>query len=173
MSMQRSEPWLVETAISFIDVYLQSIDKPVVFEYGCGSSTIWFGMKSDKIYSVEHDIKWYNEVKENTLVKVRELYNRLHLTFHERPYDKVIDEHNDESFDLILIDGRDRVKCINRSICKLKRGGLLVFDNSERKEYKNGIEIVKDWNQIHCQQNRPDKYDFTYPGWTTSIFIKP
>ena len=32
---------------------------------------------------------------------------------------------------------------------------------------------MKDWNRIDCKQNRPDKYGFTYPNWTTSIFIKP
>lgn len=163
--MQRSEPWLVESAISLIEDYLVPNDEaPLirsVFEFGAGASTGWFHTKSGFFWSVDDDKSYIPESLE------------LIVQLAKRPYNKVIDNFVDNYFDLILVDGRDRVKCIESSIPKLKSGGWLVLDNSEREYYQRGIDLMKDWNRIDCKQNRPDRYDFIYPNWTTSIFIKP
>lgn len=39
-----------------------------------------------------------------------------------------------EYFDLILIDGRVRMNCLKNATPKLKVGGVLIFDNSDRYE---------------------------------------
>jgi predicted O-methyltransferase YrrM len=59
-------------------------------------------------------------------------------------YVKQIDEFPDEYFDIILIDGRARPSCIKRSVSKVKPGGLLILDNSEREYYlAKAIEYLK------------------------------
>jgi len=50
-------------------------------------------------------------------------------------YVKTIDKYPDESFDVIVVDGRARPSCIQHSLSKLKSGGYLVVDNSEREYY--------------------------------------
>lgn len=159
--MQRNEPWLVESAIKLIDNFLNDVSHKAVFEFGAGASTSWFHARSAFFWSVDDDKSYIPESLE------------LIVRLAKRPYNKVIDNFIDNYFDLILVDGRDRVKCIESSIPKLKSGGWLVLDNSEREYYQRGIDLMKDWNRIDCKQNRPDKYDFIYPNWTTSIFIKP
>lgn len=169
MSMQRSEPWLVEGANLLILNYLckghftrrsYKVDA-FIFEFGSGASTKWFADISNHVVSVEHDERF------------SEVINGVEQYFQSRPYNQIIETYSDQYFDLILVDGRDRVKCVQSSITKLKSGGWLVLDNSEREYYDKGIDLMKDWNQIHCQQKREDKYGFVYPDWQTSIFIKP
>lgn len=159
-------PWLTESAI----MCLEKILRPdlCVLETGMGESTIYFRQKCEMVISIEHDEAWYNKITERLLKP-----SFFTLFRADRPYNNIIDALPNNSFAIILIDGRDRVKCIQSSIPKLKSGGWLIVDNSEREYYKPGIDLMKDWNRIDCKQNRPDKYDFTYPDWTTSIFIKP
>lgn len=166
ISIGRNEPWLAETALILISSYLNPDHK--VFEFGSGGSTLWFANRVKMVISIEHDEKFYEKVK--SMLHKNEHAN---VIFAERPYNKEIENILDESADLIVVDGRDRVKCVISSIPKLKPGGWLILDNSEREYYFPAIHLMKDWNQVHCLQKQNDKYGFTYPGWTTSIFIKP
>ena len=52
----------------------------------------------------------------------------------------------DESFDLVLVDGQDeRVGCVESAAPKLKRGGLLVLDDSDRPEYRRVDRVLESW----------------------------
>ena len=68
----------------------------------------------------------------------------------------------DEPFDLILVDGRDRVNCFYASCGFLKRGGHVILHDSERPRYseakkwaiKLGLyikEIREERNTLICQ----------------------
>jgi hypothetical protein len=50
-------------------------------------------------------------------------------------YASFIDKFENEYFDVILVDGRSRPSCIMHSIPKLKKGGYLILDNSDRSYY--------------------------------------
>ena len=77
-------------------------------------------------------------------------------------FNKVLDFDND-FFDFILIDGRARVECLYNSIPKLKSGGMMILDNSERERYKPVFSILNDWDMV-----------FTTNGLTdTTIWFKP
>lgn len=45
-------------------------------------------------------------------------------------------------FDLIDIDGRARVACLKYAIRYMASGGMTVFDNSGRNEYRRSINEV-------------------------------
>ena len=62
----------------------------------------------------------------------------------------------------MFIDGRDRVKCIQNSIDRVKPKGIIVLDNSEREEYKDGIMLLKDWKEIETSNGK----------WKTTIWIR-
>jgi hypothetical protein len=47
-------------------------------------------------------------------------------------YAAFIDRFPDHSFDLVIIDGRARAACIQHAIPKVKKGGYLLVDDSER-----------------------------------------
>ena len=57
-------------------------------------------------------------------------------------YAQAINE-NGEKFDLIIIDGRDRVNCAHASLTALSDTGVIIWDNTERERYQSGIDVLK------------------------------
>lgn len=55
-------PWLTKSAVQFLDNFVQEEMK--VFEFGSGASTVYFSKKGVDLYSVEHDSKWFENVKQ-------------------------------------------------------------------------------------------------------------
>lgn len=45
-------------------------------------------------------------------------------------------------YDLIIVDGRDRVNCCINSLPALKPNGVLVLDDSERERYNEGRNFL-------------------------------
>lgn len=181
--IERQDPWISEEAIKLLDIFLKNNPGARVMETGMGFSTLWLEKRCRFINSIEHDKDWYYKTLELLIgyayitpsITASDDVSTTHanLRLHPTPYHIIIETFPDNFYDLLLIDGRNRVKCIKAAIPKLRSGGWLVLDNSEREYYQPGIDLMKDWNRIDCRQQRPDKYGFTYPDWTTSIFIKP
>mgnify|MGYP002282580474 CR=1 FL=1 len=61
-----------------------------------------------------------------------------------------------ESRDLILVDGRARPECLFMSLDKLKSGGLMVLDNSERERYSIVFDHLKDWSSYTTSNGLTD-----------------
>ena len=45
-------------------------------------------------------------------------------------------------FDIIIIDGRERVQTAKNSLHSLKRSGIIIWDNSDREKYKEGYQLL-------------------------------
>ncbi|MDX6500276.1 MAG: hypothetical protein QOG23_3536 [Blastocatellia bacterium] len=136
-----TEPFLAPAAIRFLDAALPR--DGIGLEWGSGRSTQWFASRLARIVVVEHDSKWYEEVREQLgetlLKKVDYRLIRLEHSPEEptRPvYDPVphyvsfVDEFADGYFDFIEIDGHYRQACVRAALPKLKPGGLLLVDDT-------------------------------------------
>lgn len=165
----RTDPWITQDARKFLQEFCDERPNAKILEFGMGGSTIWFTKHTNQLTSIEHDLGWFRKVRNYT----KKLRKSPNLIFHKRPYCNLCDKFPDESFDLILIDGRDRVKCLLKSIRLLKPGGVLMLDNSERHIYKAGILALKNWKRVITKQTKPDEYGFCYPKWQTDYWIKP
>jgi len=166
----RTEPWLTETSISFLEEFFKKNPEAKVLEFGSGASTLWIAKRTPNLYSVEHSEKFYDLISER--LKSGE-YHNVNYVLAKRPYYDQCDEFSDEFFDLIIVDGRNRKGCIVRSIPKLKSGGVLLLDNAERKYYHSVFSLMKDWEYVTTEQTCPDKFGFWYRGWKTDWWIKP
>lgn len=62
-----------------------------------------------------------------------------------REYVSVVDTFSEESFDVVLIDGRERMRCLKRSLRVLRPSGLLVLDDSNRESYREADSVLSDW----------------------------
>ena len=51
-----------------------------------------------------------------------------------------------KKFNIIIIDGRDRVNCIKHSINSLSDDGVIVFDNSNLPDYEEGVTYLEGQN---------------------------
>lgn len=75
-----------------------------------------------------------------------------------------------ERYDIIVIDGRDRVSCMRNALAAIKESGVLVVDNTERDEYRPGLELLlqKGFRRIEFYGIGPiNRY-----AWTTSLFYR-
>ncbi|PCJ97178.1 MAG: hypothetical protein COA50_05945 [Flavobacteriaceae bacterium] len=134
--LRKPIPFIVFDAIHKFDAILSPGDK--VLEFGSGNSTLWFLEKQCRVSSFEHSTTWHKVLNEyiNSTRYSEETLN--HFSYHiseNKTTWKHIEEMDDESFDLILVDSanefNNRNECIERSFPKLKKGGWMVLDNSD------------------------------------------
>jgi Methyltransferase domain len=129
-------PWVTYPFLDFINERLNR--NLEVFEFGSGNSTLFFSRQVGQITSAEHNTKWYDylirKIPENV---------KLILTNSDNEEDYIGSLSNgNKKFDIIFIDGIHRVTCCNISINFLNSQGVIILDDSERDEYKSGIEYI-------------------------------
>jgi len=158
-------PWFTYASIHFIQQKLKNTPF-TVFEFGSGNSTLWFASKVQRIFSVEHDKEFYAH-KKNELKAFDNIECEL-IPLGEGYSDKILDFTNE--FDVIVIDGRERVQCAKKCLKALKTDGIIIWDNSDRDEYAEGYD--------HFLKNGFKKIDFrgigpiSHSEWQTSIFYR-
>tara|TARA_B110000285_G_scaffold235135_1_gene315055 strand:+ start:828 stop:1550 length:723 start_codon:yes stop_codon:yes gene_type:complete len=183
-------PWINYKGISFLNKHVKQGMN--VFEFGSGGSTkFWIG-KGCKVFSVEHDKEWYNLVlksfteeeitKHKIFLKEPEQLDLIEYDFSDpdhytssslkkfKNYATVIDEFDNNFFSLILIDGRARPSCIKHAIPKLKRGGYLILDNSDREYYSSNIKIKKLLEPLVKAFDTIGPGTYTMMFWQTTIW---
>ncbi len=158
-------PWVTFEAKRWLDSYLRNT--MTVFEWGSGGSTLYFAKQVRQVISVEHDQKWYDAVISSLkhekfvnydyfLIPPRKYllapflpYNshtyvsrtfEAHKKLHFKEYVRKIDDYANESFDLVVVDGRSRIACMAHALKKIKKGGFLMLDNSERTPYQSAMK---------------------------------
>lgn len=167
----RPIPWVTDKAVSFLTDYMEKNPDARVLEFGSGASTVWFSKRTENLVSVEHDKYWYDRVR--NILEEDDCCNPVNYILKRQQYYNVCNDFPDEFFDLILVDGKHRFKCINRSIRVLKKGGILMIDNAEMKGIKMGLKLLKEWKGVKTRQKGKDSVGFTYPRWETHWYIKP
>lgn len=184
-----ARPWMCFPAIDHLDRLLTSDSK--VFEYGSGGSTIYFAQRAREVVSIEHDPSWHQRVQleltGRKLANVRcELvepaldpaFDRSRIadpsayvsddeqytgkTF--KSYTRTIDSYPNEYFDLVVVDGRARPACIRHARDKIRPGGVLLLDQSERHYYLSESDVLldpKSWARARHMAPLPYSLHFT------------
>ncbi len=188
-------PWITFAAIAFLERILT--EDMWVYEYGVGGSTLFFSARVKAVVSCEHDHAWGEKVRSElerfryTNCKLRVFeptsidpisegdpsdfdaylsHSPAYKDFCFKDYVRSIDSYPDESFDVILIDGRSRPSCCKHAISKVKVGGYIVLDNAERECYAPAQKFL--------QTQGFTKIDFYGPGpynayfWKTCVWQK-
>ena len=164
--MNKPAPWLSPTSILFFKKYLKK--DMVGAEFGSGSSTLFFAPRISKLYSVEHNEEWYHLINEKLTglncsnVDYRFVVQNDKSDFVDDVFDleekrdfeirrdyvnyfRALNDIQDHSLDFAIVDGRARTECCNEILPKIKKGGILILDNSERKRYELVFEQLKDY----------------------------
>ena len=100
-----------------------------MIEFGSGNSTPWFAERVGKLISIEDQLPWFEHTK--SLLKDRQITN---VQYEFRPDNTYTDLSSikDNSIDFALIDGTDREGCIFAVTPKVKAGGVIYLDNSDK-----------------------------------------
>lgn len=128
-------PWFTYGAVSFLE---ERLPKSVtVFEYGCGYGTLWWALRSDKLFAVEHNEEWLAAISENSPQHVHIELRPLNYS-----YSEYIRETN-TLFDVIIIDGKKRNSVAGLSGDYLTKDGIIIFDDTNMPIFKTGVDILK------------------------------
>ena len=129
-------PWVT---YSFIDFIKDRIKKQhTVFEFGSGNSTFFYAKSAGIVVSVEHDKEWFDKIFKDKPENSEMIYCEL-----VRGGDYChMPVKLEEKFDVIIVDGRDRVNCCKQAVEALTDEGVVVLDDSEREYYREGIDFL-------------------------------
>lgn len=98
-------------------------------EFGSGMSTAWLGARVGFLLSIEDNPDWASRVR--AIIAKRGLTNVRHEIRSRADYAK-LDDFPDRHFDFALIDGSDRAGCVARLLPKMRPGGFIYLDNSDK-----------------------------------------
>ena len=125
-------PWYTYPAIEFIENKIDSDFR--IFEYGSGNSSLWWSERVTQVISIESDANWFGYIKENMPANVE-----LYLIENDLEYASAINQYEDHSFDIIIVDGSNRNQCAEFAISKVKDQGFIIFDNTDDHRYAEGV----------------------------------
>jgi predicted O-methyltransferase YrrM len=170
-------PWLTFRAIRWL---ASNIDRSMrVFEYGSGGSTLFFARRAGEVVSVEHDPEWYARTSAalegegirncTYLLRPPEAQAVVRFASSDPAYSKLdfadyvsaVDSYPDRSFDLVSVDGRARPACLSAGLGKVKAGGWLLLDNSDRSHYAEAVEALGGYERLNLRGIAPYSTDVT------------
>lgn len=127
-----------------------------VFEYGGGGSTLWLEDQGAAVSVVEHDETWCRQLSQALAPGTELLIRGIDAVgcigsavsggFFDS-YVAAIDAQPDASLDLVIVDGRARVNCVQRAIGKVRAGGMLLLDDSDRGRYQSAVALLARWER--------------------------
>lgn len=131
-------PWVT---YSFIDFIKDRINKEQhIFEYGSGNSTIFYAERAGTVTSVEHDKGWFDSIRNSSPANAELIFCELET---DGEYAKKAASLG-RKFDIIIVDGRDRVNCCKYGVDALSPSGVIVLDDSEREAYNSARVFLKE-----------------------------
>lgn len=133
-------PWYAYPAIDVLQNRSALLKDLTVFEYGCGFGTLWWAKRSRRVTILEHDRNWFEKMTPQFPENVRPIYRELKQG---GEYCMMPVKLEPIRFNIIIIDGRDRVNCCLNCVDALTEDGLIIFDNSNRDEYIPGRDFLK------------------------------
>ena len=117
-----------------------------MFEFGAGHSSAWYGRHAGRVVSVDDSAAWLKKVRPLVGSNV-ELLHRVSKTGTDlsaegdSAYAGALTEYPPGSFDIIVVDGKERVACAQTAPSRLRDGGLIIFDNSDKPKFKPGLGL--------------------------------
>ena len=129
-------PWVTYSFIDFISDRIN--DTHDLFEYGSGNSTIFYASRARSVYAVEHNRQWFTRNLMQQLSNVEMAYRKLGM---DDAYAKCTLQ-TDRKFHIIIVDGRDRVKCCKYAVKALSEDGVIVLDDAERPQYAEALRFL-------------------------------
>ena len=186
---QLDVPWWTYGAIDEVERWLDGRAAPIrVFEWGSGASTIWLAKRVDSVDSVEHH-RGFGEMMRAELADLpgaRATHVDL-VVIEPVPSDAPaigskkegmggldfadyvgrIDEVGG-AFDMIVIDGRAREACLAAALPHLAHDGIIVFDNTHRRRYREAIDAA----DVAADRYRGLTPTLPYPDETSLVRLR-
>jgi predicted O-methyltransferase YrrM len=161
-------PWIVPAAIGWLRRRIRRSWS--VLELGAGRSTPWFARRAGSVISFEDNPDWQQQTRERLAEEGLEVDLRL-ITVEEFPRAVAALE---QAFDLVVVDFLEapevsRIDALPSAREKVRPGGHLLLDDSDRPGYAEADELLAGW--------RRRRFSGIKDGWPeaceTTIFTRP
>lgn len=160
-------PWMNYSMIDFLSNRLKKDMQ--VFEYGSGYSSLFFADKVESVTAIEYSNEWFEKISNfaNQVDNLEILFSPLDENY---PLSIVNQNPEKKNYDVVIIDGRKRVKCARNALPFLKDNGVLILDDSDRTYYSGIFDfyLQKGYKELTIRGLKPTDLE-TY---TTTIFYK-
>ena len=118
-------------------------------------STCWFAHRCKAVLSIEHDPFWYEVVKQHLMQQ--KLNNVEYLLRNTSAYcelETLPNHWQQVDFDFVLVDGICRGACVSAALDRVKHGGYIYLDNSDRAhtDYQRARELLCEAASSHGTQ---------------------
>jgi len=150
-------PWWTFESARLVERFLALHPGAKVFEYGAGASTLWLAQRAAQVRFVEHDPEWMR-VFQPHLAGFSQVEGRLvtpqpsaapqypsgrkgYAGQDFQEYVATITATPDR-YQVMVIDGRARVACLDQALSQLNAPGLIVFDNAGRRRYRAALQQI-------------------------------
>ena len=129
-------PWMNYHVIQFLE---QRLTKDLsLFEYGSGNSTLFYAALVKMVVSLEEDEEWYNYIKQN-------MPQNVTLLHFDALGDSVYSEsagRQGNSFDVIVVDGSDRIACVKTAPAALTDAGVVILDDTHYAPFEEATDFL-------------------------------
>ena len=142
-------PWMNYAVIHFLEERLQPSFS--LFEYGSGTSTLFFASRVGRVVSVETDREWFEEVQRGSPDNVTLIHQACEP---DADYCRIVNL-GDDKCDVVVIDGQDRQRCAVNACASLTKSGVIVLDDTSRE---SNLAVAR-----HLQQSGFRRIDFEGP----------
>jgi predicted O-methyltransferase YrrM len=164
-------PWYTK---SFLDELVTwDLKDKIVFEYGCGASSLWWASRCKSMAGVEYNIGYANAVNKEVsqrYVRYSRSWPVAWFTFKGLYINHV--RTVSQSSDIIIIDGDPvewRDNCVKPALDCLKPGGKLIIDNwMQPSVWVPSEETRALLAPYHCNIYKQSGH----PDWQTAVFTK-
>lgn len=127
-------PWM---NYPVVDLLRERLHKDLrLFEYGSGYSTVFYASLVRDVVSIEYNKSWFDHVAKTAPDNVQLVFKEKDI---DGKYCRAISEH-ERQFDVVIVDGRDRVNCAKQSLERLSASGVVILDDSYRDRYAPAFE---------------------------------
>ena len=137
-------PLMATDEYQFIEKYLNKND--ILLEWGCGNSTIYYSDMVKKLISIEHDIDYFNFIKNAINAYNIKNIKQIHIPAHfpipnPTRYEQFKDyieypSKNNLKFNKVLIDGRGRIYCAFSIVNMIDENVIVMIHDFNRQEYQ-------------------------------------
>jgi predicted O-methyltransferase YrrM len=140
-------PWIVPAAIGWLRRNIRRDWS--ILELGSGRSTVWFARRAGRVVSFEDNEFWLERTRERLTDEGLDAEVRL------APVESLPGEvarFEDESFDLVVVDFLEsprvtRIDALRPALAKVRPGGHLLLDDSDRPGYAEAYELLEGWRE--------------------------
>lgn len=130
-------PWMNFPIIAFLEQRLSK--QHTLFEYGSGYSTLFYARHVGHVTSIEYDQAWFQNIQQKAPANVTLVFQEQDI---DGDYCRTI-ARTSQKYDVVIVDGRDRVNCLKQSLDRLSDSGVVLLDDSQRERYQEGITFAE------------------------------